>query len=80
MPGVQAVVDGRQYMWNAPLMREKGIDIEGLESRITEPEDQEDRYAHGGGGQTGRNFSCCGYSKGKPPEAIADRQNMGIEA
>ena len=79
--GVQAVVDGKTvYVGTRRLMREKGIDIEGLESRITELEDQgktamlmavEDKLAG--------ILAVADTVKESSPEAIADLQNMGIE-
>jgi Cu+-exporting ATPase len=79
--GVQAVVDGKTvYVGTRRLMREKGIDIEGLESRITELEDQ---------GKTAMLMAVeqklegilavADTVKESSPEAIADLQNMGIE-
>jgi Cu+-exporting ATPase len=79
--GVQAVVNGKTvYVGTRRLMREKGIDIEGVESRITKLEDQgktamlmavEDKLAG--------ILAVADTVKESSPEAIADLQNMGIE-
>ena len=79
--GVQAVVNGKTvYVGTRRLMREKGIDIEGVESRITKLEDQ---------GKTAMLMvveqklegilAVADTVKESSPEAIADLQNMGIE-
>jgi Cu+-exporting ATPase len=79
--GVQAVIEGKTvYVGTRRLMMEKGINIEAIESRITELEDRGktamlmavDQELEG-------ILAVADTVKESSQEAIADLQNMGIE-